>query len=542
MLSGQKAGSGHDLTLAGAAAVALLAGVAVANGGLLALAGVMALTLAAIVAARPQVGAYLFLFANPLIVGIARGDLIPILRPNELLLILLLAAWAARIVLRLLAGRTVRPEFNSIDLAMFFLAVTSSVFPLLLRYNRGLPVTSDDFLYAIVLWKYLLLYWFYRGSVTTASQVTCCLWLSMTSAAVVAIVGLLQVANLFGIPELLSTYYDAPFTAFQGPVTERATSTLASPFSTADVMIMNLVVALACLRTRPNRGWLLIAAAGLFLAGCIAAASFSGFIGLAVALVTFGFITGRILQLSAVGIPAAAVAAVALWPVIAERLAGFSRPTGMPQSWEGRLNNLQNFFFPELFANFHWLTGVRPAARLPAPEAWREWVYIESGYVWLLWIGGVPLFLAFLFFVWVSWRHLRTAIRNHADSVGAAAMASLAYLMVIVVLMLLDPHLTIRGSADLFFPLLALASVRVPDADAMPAAPALGRRPGSKAWGGGAPRALGGTSDAEPPLPPPAQDRVGPSAPARHRGPGEAMAGRPLRPPRRVCRPRKPQA
>ena len=195
MLSGQKAGSGHDLTLAGAAAVALLAGVAVAHGGLLALAGVMAVTLAAIVAARPQVQAYLVLFANPLIVGIARGDLIPILRPDELLLILLLAAWAARIVLRLLAGRTVRPEFNSIDLAMFFLAVTSSVFPLLLRYNRGLAVTSDDFLYAIVLWKYLLLYWFYRGSVTTASQVTCCLWLSMSSAAVVAIVGILQVAN-----------------------------------------------------------------------------------------------------------------------------------------------------------------------------------------------------------------------------------------------------------------------------------------------------------------------------------------------------------
>ena len=72
-------------------------------------------------------------------------------------------------------------------------------------------------MYAIVLWEYLLLYWFYRGSITTSSQVTCCLWLSMISAAVVAIIGILQVANLFGIPELLSAYYDAPFSGTQGP-------------------------------------------------------------------------------------------------------------------------------------------------------------------------------------------------------------------------------------------------------------------------------------------------------------------------------------
>ena len=214
----------------------------------------------------------------------------------------------------------------------------------------------------------------------------------------------------------------------------------------------------------------------------------------------------------------------------------------MPQSWAGRLNNLERFFFPELFADFHWLTGVRPAARLPAPEAWRDWVYIESGYVWLLWIGGVPMFLAFVFFVWVSWRHLRAVIRERVDPVGAAAMASLAYLMVIVVLMLLDPHLTIRGSADLFFPLLALASVRVPDPEEMPdcACPRAAAR--IKGVGRGAPRLSGVPQTPEPPLLPPAQDRVGSSAPAHHRGPGELMAGGPVGPPRRVYRPRKPQA
>jgi hypothetical protein len=528
--------------LAGTAAAALLAGVAVAGGGVFALAGATALALAAVVATRPQIGAYLFLLANPLIVGVARGDLIPIMRPNELLLLLLLAAWAARIALRLLAGRQVRPELNAIDVAMFFLAVTSSVFPLLLRYNRGLPVTSDDFLYAIVLWKYLLLYWFFRGSVTTPSQVARCLWLSMASAAVVAVIGILQVANLFGVPELLWAYYDAPFTGFGGAVTGRATSTLASPFSTADVMIMNLVIALACLQIRRQGRWLLLAAAGLFLAGCMAAASFSGFIGLAVALATFGFIRGRLLQFLAIGTPAAALAAVAFWPVIAERLQGFASQSGLPQSWQGRLDNLERFFLPELFSNFHWLTGVRPAARLPAPEAWRAWVYIESGYVWLLWIGGVPLLLAFVFFVWAAWRHLRTTIRNQVDVVGAAAMASFAYLMVIVVLMLLDPHLTIRGSADLFFPLLALASVRVRDTDAIADPQPLAESHFAEAWSRKAPRGAGRASGAGTPLLPPARDRIGPRARADHSAPGRPTAGGPVRRRRHLYGPRKPHA
>ena len=40
-----------------------------------------------------------------------------------------------------------------------------------------------------------------------------------------------------------------------------------------------------------------------------------------------------------------------------------------------------------------------------------------------------------------------------------AAAAALAGTAMIFTLMLLDPHLTVRGCADLFFPLMALAVV-----------------------------------------------------------------------------------
>jgi len=53
---------------------------------------------------------------------------------------------------------------------------------------------------------------------------------------------------------------------------------------------------------------------------------------------------------------------------------------------------------------------------------------------------------------------------------AVVATVAISYLGVIVLLMLLDPHLTVRGSADLFFPLLALALFRPPARPPVPAA------------------------------------------------------------------------
>jgi len=465
------------------------------------------LALAAFVATllRPQFGAYLWLLANPLVVGIARGDYLPVLRPNEALLLLIVAALATRAVLLELAGHPLRIRFDQIDLVLILLAVTSSILPMLMRYGRGLPVSQDDILYAFVLWKYYVLFRVFRGTVTTVGQVATCLWISLASGLVVALVGLMQVWNLFGVPEFLHTYYDNPFEGHSGVLTERGTSTISSSFGFADLMIMNLVIAAAMVHGRFGGTGRLALAGALFLAGCIAAGAFSGFIALAVAMLAFGLITKRLVQMLLLGTPAAIAAVVALWPVVSKRMSGFERPEGVPHSWTGRWANLETFFFPELLSGLNWLVGVRPAPRVPAPETWREYVYIESGYVWLFWIGGVPLFAAFLLFLWVSGRHLLKVVRARADEVSVAATATLAFLCVMAVLMLLDPHLTVRGSADLFFPLLALSLVRPRDAVAT--------RPAERS-----------------PLPQPMAYRMRPSAPGRRGAPAAGTIRAAVRP------------
>jgi hypothetical protein len=279
----------------------------------------------------------------------------------------------------------------------------------------------------------------------------------MAAAAIVALVALLQVNNLFGVPQFLFAYYDNPFQNQAQLVTERGTSTIASSFGVADLMIMNLAIVIALLsRGHPQRPLLCLLGC-IFLLGCAAAGQFSGFIGLAIMILAVGYLIGRLRQVVLMSIPLAGLAALLLWPVLAERLSGFDTVAGLPSSWLNRIENLQRFILGELGSGFNWLTGVRPSARVAAPEPWHTWVYIESGYLWLLWTGGVSLLAAFAAFVWTAQRSLRRVMRERAGPTGVAATATLAWIGTMVALMALDPHLTMRGAADLFFPLLALS-------------------------------------------------------------------------------------
>jgi hypothetical protein len=154
----------------------------------------------------------------------------------------------------------------------------------------------------------------------------------------------------------------------------------------------------------------------------------------------------------------AVTAAVALRPVIERRLQGFQSPSGLPTSWEGRLHNLENYFWPELFSGNSWILGIRPAARVVAQRLATGYVWIESGYTWLLWAGGLPLLFSFFYFVWAGMREGSRVLRFHRDEAGAAGLAVVTALSVVSVLMIIDPHITYRGSGDLIFALLGITA------------------------------------------------------------------------------------
>ena len=197
----------------------------------------------------------------------------------------------------------------------------------------------------------------------------------------------------------------------------RGSSLLGLPAAVADLAILNLAIAVAMIvRGHPRRLWL-GGLAVLYGLGVMAAAEFSTFIGLFVALAALMVITksGRI---AAYAIPVALLGGVLLWPVIQIRLDGFNSANGLPISWIDRLYNLHTYFWPVLFSDHNWILGVRPAARVPLTSKRFAFVWIESGYTWLLWGGGIPLLASYVAFVGTTVTKglgLRTTCRRGRD-------------------------------------------------------------------------------------------------------------------------------
>ncbi len=436
---------------------ALGLGAVTALSPLMALAAGLGLALMACVWAWPQLAAYLVIGLTPLTAGINRGYVVPVLRPNEALALLVGTALAARGIVGLRTGAVPKLQLGRVALSLVLMALASSVVPMLWMLARQHPIGQDDLLYALVMWKYLGVYFIFRSSVTSDLQVRRCLWISVSVAAVVALLAITQSLGVLGIPHLLATYY-APFgytNAFQA----RGSSTLGLPAATADLMIFNLaIVSGLWMRFRRYRGALAVAAA-LFVFGALSAGEFSSAIGLVIGVSCIAIVTNtpRLLTLF---VPAGLIASQALRPVISRRLSGFQSASGLPASWTGRLQNLRGYFWPKLFSDWNFLLGVRPSARIPVAAQATGYVWIESGYTWLLWGGGIPLLASFLFFVQTVVKTGWVAARRGRDAASVAGIAAFVAVIVTTVLMAFDPHLTYRGSANLLFALLALAESR----------------------------------------------------------------------------------
>ncbi len=443
-----------------AGALAVLSGAVAAFTPLVALALVLVVVLAIAVAVRPVVGAYVLAIGSPLTIGLERGAYVPGARPHEALLLLVAAALGARWLWDA-RGRPLELRPTPVHVALIALAVTGSIIPLVWLKVRGLQPSGDDLAYSLVIWKYLVLFLVVRFAVRTLKQVERMLALWLFGAALIGIIALLQVTGVPGVESFLAEHY-APLGDESATQIQRGTSTLGSSLAVGDVMAVSLAIALTALLRGSTQRLLYSGACLLFALGGIASGQFSGIIATIVAVVVVGLITQAFGRVLFTALPVAVVGAFALWPVIERRLAGFSTPAGVPLSWQGRLDNLQTFFWPKVFSGVNWVLGVQPAGRIPAPAndapgINREFVFIESGHTLLLWTGGLPFFLAYFVFLFIVLRETLAIARSHFDSIGIAAAATAAAVWIIFVLAFLDMHLTLRGMGDLFFTLLALS-------------------------------------------------------------------------------------
>ncbi|MGY1703937.1 hypothetical protein ACI79C_05125 [Geodermatophilus sp. SYSU D00697] len=417
--------------------------------------------LVVLTALRPVGAVVAFITLNPLLAGVSRGTVIPYLRLNEGLLALVLCGLVP-VVLRRWArsGWAVPRGGHRLDLMVFAFAFTSSITTLLWMYARARDITMDDLLYALTPWKLALLYAVVRLILRDLRAVRWALGGVLVSAVIMGVLGVLQAVGVGPVINALTALVPPEENGYD-LASNRATATLGNPIAYGDVMIYAAVIAAALALRLSGRGrlwWLAAAVLGLF---ALASGQASVAVGVVIAGIAFAVVTGTIPQAVLAGVAFLAVGIQVLQPVLAARLDVTDPQTGLPDSWTGpygRLANLERYFWPPISSDYNWLFGVQTAGRVPDLVFRGDFVYIESGYTWALWSGGLPLLASVLALLVVSARTGRRLASVRQPVIGAIGITVTTVVWAVGVLMFFDPHLTLRGGGELLFLLLAIGA------------------------------------------------------------------------------------
>jgi hypothetical protein len=444
----------------GAAGCVLIGGIlAVAAGPLLVLTVIGALAVLGLFAAaayRPIFATYAYLGTLPLITGIDRGNLIPLVRPNEALLAVLLAGALVGGYLRRCRGDRVPIRLHQLDIPLGVFLLMSTAWPLLSLMLRGQTPVTSDLAAVLPVCKLVGIYLLVRFSVSTEAQLVRCFRLIIWPGAVVAVIAILQTLNFGPVVTMLQAVWTPDSNV--AALAERGTATLGSPLATGDYILICLTLVICCAaRGLLNYRERLVLGAVLS-AGVLAAGQFSTWIS---AIVVAGLILWRFgtIRRSSMRFLWLIPFVFALGaPALIGRLQGFG-DYGVPRSWIGRWNNLSNFYLPR-FNFINVLLGVSPDPVLPAPERWREVIYLEGGYLRFLWIGGIPLLAAFLWLAVAVLRRTRE-LMERPGAIGVAASAMWVCWWFVLILTVLDPHLTFRGPGDVLFMLMGITTGRL---------------------------------------------------------------------------------
>ncbi|MEM7276278.1 MAG: hypothetical protein AAF547_24600, partial [Actinomycetota bacterium] len=234
----------------GLPAAALGAGMfATAIGPMIGLAFLGLVSLIALTAFRPHYAGYIMIAVAPAIVGFDRGQIIPLLRPNEALLFLLCVVLAAR---WLIYSRRIVVKLNRMDFVIVGLILTGLVIPVLIQFARLRPVGVDDIFYGFVLVRLGLLYGMIRYTIRTPGEVRTAVALSLTVASGLGLLGLMDSLNLVNTAERLNPYFPNA-----GPIADdgRGAATIGNPIGFGVYCGINACLAIAMLlggeRPRP---------------------------------------------------------------------------------------------------------------------------------------------------------------------------------------------------------------------------------------------------------------------------------------------------
>lgn len=388
-----------------------------------------------------------YILVMPLIAGIPRGKLVPLLRMSE---VAQLGVTSAGLYFALQAyrqGKRWKFQFMPVDFAMIALAFFSFVTPVLWLIARQEPFGLRLIMSASPLVKYLMLYLVVRIGVRELRDLTAINLAVGISGCVIAAVSILEALGIGPVVAVLAKFWT---TGGGGSAAGRSYTTLGSALSTGALLSMASGITIGKAVVERSLFWLGVS--GFILVGIMASGQMTSVLGLGLVVLVAAICHRVMTKAVIIGVPAAIVGAALMWPIIAARLADSGSGSIVPQSWLIRWANVSKLYWPSV-RDGGWLLGVSPETVIVPPDTWRSEVFLESGYLWALWVGGVPLLIALVAFLVLAVKAL--AVRLAHPTANITRIGALGAVVFVIVLSLIDPHASLRGGADMLYVLTA---------------------------------------------------------------------------------------
>jgi hypothetical protein len=431
-------------------------GVPLAELGIAAVLGVLVLGLTAW---RPAAGCAALALAVPLTAGLGRGTVIPVLRPNEALALLVLAGLAA--------NQFWRPRplvFSGLDLIVAGFALSEVFIPWLVLFLGTTPAGQDTWRTVLSPLQYLIVYVLFSRSDQTPRSLRLTLNLVMLASVAVAVVAVAELLNA-NARNLIGVYYPTPPWPSWDPV-YRPASLLGHYSAVGGFALMNCTLALALATARVSgfdARWLSIVMAAN-IAALLASETWAPLVTLPIAMLVV-LVHGRRVPLHLVVVMGALGACLlVLWPFIAGRVDQQQLFVGggglhLPASMETRIRYWQEFFLPAAAHHFWLGTGTTLPSEVPDQLA----LNVDNEYLFAVFRAGVSglvlLIGMFAALSVVAWRERRSP----DPMTRALAAACAASVIAIALIGVTSQYLTFSAVSQMFWMLVGLlAACRSP--------------------------------------------------------------------------------
>ena len=462
-------------------AVLFIAGVLVAAGVVLvarvpvayAAGGVAGLAYLILCARRPALGCAVLVGAVPLIQGLGRGTVIPLLRPSEAMMALLIVG----ALVHELPRRRSR-SYSGMDVAVLAFGLGTTLIPLLyLSFNRPAGIDGTTWFGVFAPLQYLATYLLFSRVQTTDRDRRLFLNVAMAASVIVSLLGIAELANLPGVQSFLHTYYPPGTSAGTvnsnvanslvcGPGGCRPASVMQHYSAFGAYAVLSYTVALALLVGRRigfDRRWLLavliLNALGVFVSETIAAV-----VGLVLATVIVLLHRRTFPRQLVFVVVAVVIGVVAFWGPISTRIQE-QTPTGdetvagisLPENLALREQYWSQLFWPDLREVIWTGTGdVLPGDIPPPLTAFVDNEYLGMGF--RAGIGGEVLLLLMLVVIGVTGWRARKSRDPLEVALGGMAVA---YVAALAVMGTTAQYLTFAGVNQAFWVVIGMfAGVR----------------------------------------------------------------------------------